>query len=369
MNRKILVLVTFSALTLLTSCHIARYFYWNFADINDWKKFPALPVDKGEKTFYFSDNEKQFIPVLPDGYPDEQDFDAFLDDHKTAAFLIIRNDTILYEKYFDGFSDTSILPSFSVSKSYVSALMGIAIKEGYIQSTLDPVTKYIPELLKNDPDFEKIRIEDLLNMRSGIRYNEGYTNPFAEMPKFYYGKNLARYITKLKIDCPPDQKYDYISVNTLLLGMAIERSTGKDLSQYLSEKIWSRIGMEYDASWNVDSKKHGQIKHFCCINARTHDYAKFGRLFLNNGKYNGEQIIPEDWVNRTASVLNNSKDSQQYNYTYQWRVKEDGSIFAKGILGQYIYVDPTKKIIIVRLGKSATDLVWADFFEKICQNL
>jgi len=369
MKRASFLLFTVVAMLLFNSCHIARFFYWNYADINDWKKFPYLLVEKGENTFYFAENAHPFTPALPLPFQNEQGFDAFLDDHKTAAFLIIRNDTILYEKYFEGFSDTSILPSFSVSKAYVSILTGIAIDEDYIKSTNDAIVRYIPELLENDPRFEKIRIEDLLNMRSGIKYNEGYSNPFAEMPKYYYGKHLAHYITKLKIDGPPDEEYDYISVNTLLLGMAIERSTGKRLNQYLTEKIWRRIGMEFDANWNIDSKKHGQIKHFCCINARTRDFAKFGRLILNNGKWNGEQIIPESWVKRTESVLNDSKDSQNYNYTYQWRVKDDGAIFAKGILGQFIYVDPVKNVIIVRLGKSADDVVWAEFFEKICETL
>jgi CubicO group peptidase (beta-lactamase class C family) len=356
----------------LASCHVGRFFYYNLADINDYKKFPQRPVENGGEVFYFIDSNKDFNPTLPASFQskgDDYSFDQFLEKSKTVAFLIIRNDTILYERYFDGYANSSVIPSFSVSKSFVSALMGIAIDEGYIKSTEQPVTDFIPELLENDPAFEKIRLEDLLNMRSGIKFNEGYSNPFAHAAKYYYGLNLTRYITKLKIEEPPDQNYNYISVNTLLLAMVIERATGRQLNEYLQEKIWIPLGMEYDASMNVDSEKDNQIKAFCCINARTHDFAKFGRLYLHKGSWNGKQVVPEAWVERSMSVINDSRDSQNYPYTYQWRVKEDGSAFAKGVLGQYIYIDPNKNVVIVRLGKRSKDVNWAGLMEEICGEL
>nr|NQU90559.1 serine hydrolase [Bacteroidota bacterium] len=221
----------------------------------------------------------------------------------------------------------------------------------------------------NDPHFENIRLEDLLNMRSGIKFNEGYSNPFADMAKYYYGRNLNKYIGKIKIEEKPDISYNYIGVNTQLLGMALERATGKKMNVYLEEKIWKPLGMEYDASWSVDSKKHQQIKAFCCINARAKDFAKFGRLYLNHGKMNGKTILPKDWVKKSTSIINDSKDSQGHPYTYQWRVKEDGAIYAKGVLGQYIYIFPEKNIIIVRLGKKATDVKWPMLFEELCREL
>jgi CubicO group peptidase (beta-lactamase class C family) len=356
----------------MSSCYVGRFFYWNFADINDYKKFQSLPVAKNTETFKFKRISREIVPGLSESFASEtktNNFDSFLEDHKTVAFLIIRNDSILYEKYFKGFSDSSIIPSFSLSKSFVSALVGIAIGEGYIKSTKQPVTDFIPELKQNDPRFEKITLEDLLNMRSGIRFNEGYGSPFADMAKYYYGLNLNKYISKLKIESPSGEKYNYISVNTELLGISVERATGKKLSEYLEEKIWRPLEMEYNASWSIDSKKDEQIKAFCCINARARDFAKFGRLYLNGGKYNGKQIIPGDWVKRSMSVINDSRDSQNYPYTYQWRVKEDGAIFAKGVLGQYIYIFPAKNVIIVRLGKKTAGINWAGFMEKLCEEL
>jgi len=366
------ITLSFFIIVMISSCHVGRFFYWNFADINDYKKFPQVPIDNDGETFYFHESNNGFDPLLPDDLKEEgknYSFDKFLEKNKTVAFLIIRNDSILFERYFDDYADSSIIPSFSVSKAFASALTGIAINEGYIESTNQPITDFIPELLENDPAFEKIRIEDLLNMRSGIKFNEGYSNPFADMAKYYYGRNLKKYITKLKIEETPNQTYNYISVNTLLLAITLERATGKQLNEYLQEKIWMPMGMEFGATMNVDSRKNNQIKAFCCINARTHDFARFGRLYINNGNWNGNQIVPEEWVEKSMTIINDSRDSQNYPYTYQWRVKEDGAIFAKGVLGQYIYIDAGKNMIIVRLGKKSKGVNWAGLMEELCGEL
>ena len=360
-------------LTLLAqSCHVGRYFYWNFADVRDYKKFPSVPVDKSDTPFHFQTGGEQRRIELPEKYQKKdkpQNLAKFLDDHKTLAFLVIRNDTILMEKYFSGYDESSVIPSFSVSKVFVSALTGTAIDEEAIGSVNDPVTNYLPELLNNDPRFADITIEHLLNMRSGIRFNEGYANPFADMAKYYYGRHLKKYISKLRIERPPGEVYKYISVNTLLLAMIIENATGRQLNEYLSEKIWQPLGMEFDATWSTDRAKDGQIKAFCCINARARDFAKFGRLYVNGGKWNGKQVVPEDWVDKSLFIANDSRDSQGYPYHYQWRVLKNGSAFAKGVLGQYIYIHPEKELIIVRMGKKSAGVVWAEFFEEVSKTL
>ncbi|MBE0637640.1 MAG: serine hydrolase [Bacteroidales bacterium] len=361
-----------SLIMIFPSCHVGRYFYWNYAGITDYKKFPSEPVSSGEKIYYFEQPAEKMTPALPGPFATDDksvDLRSFLDQRETVAFLVIRNDTILMEEYFDKYTEDAIIASFSLSKSFISALTGILIAEGYIQSVHEPVTDFLPELLTADLRFGDITLEHLLNMRSGIRFNEGYSNPFSDMAKYYYGTNLNRYIRKLKIERPPDEVYDYISVNNQLLGMALERATGKHLPELLEEKIWKPLGMEYDASWSVDSKRNRQTKAFCCINARAVDLAKFGRLYLNKGNWNDKQIIPEAWVDSTMRIVNDSRDSQGYPYTYQWRVKEDGAIFAKGVLGQYIYVFPKKNIIIVRMGKKDGGMVWPEFFERLCEQL
>lgn len=371
-KKALLPLVLLLLITMLNACHLGRFFYWNFADADDYKKFAAVPVATDTVNFEFYKPAKPFVPQLPPAWQQENgsnDFTAFLDQNHTLAFLIIRNDTLLYEQYFDDTDSASIMPSFSVSKSFVSALAGIAIGEGKIRSADQPVTDFIPELLENDTAFRQITIDHLLNMRSGVRFNEGYQSPFADMAKYYYGTNLQRYILKLKIERPPDEAYNYQSVNTLLLGMALERATGKPLNEYLSEKLWKPLGMSTDVGWSIDSERHGTIKSFCCLDAPARDFARFGRLYLNNGRWQGKQIVPEKWVKETMQIVKDSRDGQGYSYTRHWRVKDDGAIFAKGLLGQYIYIDPQRNLLMLRFGTKATDIVWLHLMEKVAREL
>jgi CubicO group peptidase (beta-lactamase class C family) len=356
------------SLVIFYSCHVGRYFYWNYADISDWKKFSRVGVASGKHLSNFVFPKENMFLQLPEKYSDTKNsgLSSFLENHKTVAFIFIQNDTIRFEEYYSGFDESSVVPSFSVSKVFVSALAGIAVEEGYFNNTHQPVTDFVPELLHSDSLFANITLEDLLNMRSGIRFKEAYGSPFADMAKFYYGRNLKKYITRLEISSPPDVFYNYNSANTLLLAMAIERATGMPLNEYLSLKIWQPLGMEFDATMNIDSKKHNQIKAFCCLNARARDFARFGRLYLNSGNWQGKQIIPSEWVERSMTIINDSHDSQGFPYTYFWRVTSGGAIFAKGVLGQYIYLDPSKNIIIVRLGKKSAGVNWADFFQQLC---
>lgn len=363
-----IILILF-ILNLVLPRHIVRYVVWNFADLHDFEKFDNLPVDKGDEVFLFNESLVKNHFLTPGGFdPDDkyEGFESFLQAKKTVAFLAVQNDTLIYENYFHGYDSSSIISSFSVSKSFVSALMGIAIDEGYIYSTTQPITTYMKEL---GPEFEPVTIEDLLNMRSGIDFVEEYTNPFVDMPKYYYGTDLLKYIKELKIKEAPDLNYDYISVNTILLGLIIERATNTQLNTYLQQKIWKPLGMESDASWSVDSEENQVFKANCCINGIARDYAKFGRLYLNGGEWNGEQLIPSRWVEKSRTIINDSRDSQDYPYTYQWRVLENGAFFAKGILGQYIIVIPDKNLVFVRLGKKTGGVDWMDFCLELSKQL
>lgn len=329
-----------------------------------------MEIKKGENPFRFYEANQKININIPDKFlikNSNYDFDQFLEAKKTVAFIIVRNDSLVYENYFSGYDDTSIIPSFSVSKTFVSALVGIAIDEGYIYSTEQSITFFLKEL--QSPEFDKITIEDLLNMRSGIDFNESYYSPFADMAKYYYGTDIEKYIRKLTIKAEPNKTYDYISVNTLLLSLIVERATNIRLSKYCQQKLWKPMGMEFDASWSIDSEKKKTIKSFCCLNARARDFAKFGRLYLNQGNWNGKQLVPDKWVKKSTSIINDSHDSQNYPYTYQWRVLENGAYFAKGILGQYILVYPEKNLIFVRMGKKYADVDWADFCLEVAKKL
>lgn len=357
----------FLLLSSLTSCQIGRFFYYNFADVTDYKKFPSQEIKRdsthtdravfktdksSNKTLYYTAFDNSKIPLT-----------EFLNAHKTLAFLVIKKDSIIYEAYFDGYESSSIIPIFSVAKSYISALVGIALEKGYFKTIEDSMTTYIPEL--QGKGLDKISLKNLLEMQSGLNYQEKYSSPFADMAKYYYGKNLDKYIQKLKLVETPGISYNYQSVNTLLLGIALENATGKSPAELLESWIWQKTDMEFNASWSVDSKKNDRIKAFCCINLRARDLAKFGKLYLDKGKWNSEQIIPESWITESLHIENDFKDSGGYPYTYHWRSLEDGSFFAKGILGQYLYVDPQNDLIFVRLGKSADDVNWVELFQDI----
>jgi len=357
-------------LTLLSfsSCHVARYVWWNFADIDDCHKFPANPVQPASVSTPWTCAEVPVVPVVNhlEGEP-ISDFNGFLEKNHTVACIVIRNDTLIYEKYFDGYCRSSVLPSFSVAKSFVSAFIGIAIADGKIRSVDQPVTDFLPEL--KDRRFQKVTIKHLLEMRSGIQFKEAYGNPFSGMAKFYYGLNLKKYTLSLTIADSADRFYNYQSANTQLLAMVLERATGKSLSGYLEEKIWKPMGAEYAASWSIDSRSDQQTKAFCCINARAVDFAKFGQLILDSGIMGGDTIIPPSWVTESLTIQTDSRDSGGFPYTYHWRVTQEGDFFAKGVLGQYIYVCPKKNIVIVRFGKKSGKVSWPGFFRQICRSL
>jgi CubicO group peptidase (beta-lactamase class C family) len=202
-------------------------------------------------------------------------------------------------------------------------------------------------------------------MRSGIEFRENYVNPVSHVAKYYYGRNLLKYTYNLKIKDPPGEKYDYASCNSQILALILEKTTGMSLPKYLEEKLWSKMGTAYDASWNLDSKKHRTVKAFCCLNARLHDFAKFGRLYLNQGRWNGTQLIPKNWIAESLEIRNDSRDDDGFPYTYFWRVLDNGSFFAKGIKGQYIYIHPAKELIILRFGHSYDDVDWVSLFDHI----
>lgn len=353
-------------MTFLSGCHAGRYVKWNVADTKDQERFPAFTIENAAPVFKFTEGVGNKIPVLPEDLnPKDKyvDFDQFLEDNHTLGFIVIRNDSLLYERYFNGAEQSTRMTGFSVAKTFVSALTGIAVDEGHIKSVDQPVTDFLTGF--KHEGYDQVTIQNLLNMRSGIKFSETYYNPFGHAAKFYYGRDLQKYTYKLKVNKTPGTEYYYNSANTLILAMIIEKTTGKKFTEYFEEKIWSKLGMDHPATWNYDSEEHGMVKAFCCLNASAIDFAKFGRLYLNHGKWNGRQIISKAWVDYSMGIHNDSKDSEDYPYSYFWRVLENGSVFAKGILGQYIYLDPERDVIIVRFGTKRGNVHWSALIEEV----
>ena len=272
---------------------------------------------------------------------------------ETVAFLVIKNDSLCYEEYWDGYSDSSYSNSFSMAKSIISILVGVAIDEGKISSVKDPVSKYIPEYANGE--LAKITIEDLLRMASGLNFHESYATPINQTTDAYYGTNLKKLIYSLKAEMPAGVEFKYKSGDTQLLGLVLSAATGKSNSAYASEKLWSKIGAEHDAKWSIDHTD-GDEKAFCCVYSNARDFARIGKLYLQKGRWETQQLVDSNWVNQSISSngLNDENGNKTDYYGYQWWVLKNANypaFYCRGILGQYIVVVPSKNTIIVRLGK------------------
>ncbi len=344
---------------ICSSCLVGRFVWYNFSGIEDYKIFPSRPLPKSAQPFRFI--EAQRTDRL--GNVNLRDVDSIVQANNSVAFLIFRNDSLLFENYYQHYNAGSTVASFSMTKSYTSALVGAAIADGYIKGVNEPITTYLTEL-KGAEGFDKITIRHLLLMTSGIKANESYYNPIGQAAKLYYGRTLRNYIKRLKTDCEPGTRFAYRSINTQLLGFIVERATGKPVTEYLNERIWSHLGTEYEANWSIDKKKNGMEKSFCCINAKARDYAKFGRLYLSNGMWEGKQLLPSAWIQESTTPT--TQDGAVTYYKYQWWLTKNG-YEANGLHGEFIYVNPTKKIIIVRLGKSEGKVNWESFFDQLSE--
>ena len=277
------------------------------------------------------------------------------------AYLVIQDGKILYEEYWDGYSEKSLSNSFSAAKSIVSLLIGIAIEEGHIKSLDQKVKDFIPEY--NHPQNSELSIRDVLTMSSGLNWEESYTTPFSLTTEAYYGSNLPKLITSLKVIEEPGKKFNYLSGNTEVLAMVVQAATGKSISEYTSEKIWSKIGAEHDAVWNLD-RRDGMEKAYCCFNTNARDFARFGQLVLNDGRWIDKQIIPESYIREATSPANwllgeDNKPLSYYGYQY-WIIDYKGQQipYMRGILGQYIFPIKDKNAVVVRLGhKRSTEYI------------
>ena len=300
----------------------------------------------------------------------------YLDASGTTAFLVVHDDKLLYERYFDGYDERSMQTSFSMAKSFATALVGIAIDEGYIKSVDEPITTYIPELLKKDRRFKAITIRSLLTMSSGIKYEEGGFLPWseeAEDTKTYYSTNLRKLALNCRIEGKPDEYFEYNNYNPLLVGLILERATGMHVARYMQEKLWKPMGMEADGSWSLDSTQDGFEKMESGVNARARDFARFGMLFAKEGNWRGEQLISREWVEESTRPDTSTDPTRDYQY-FWWVTTPDSKnhFSAQGNYGQYIYVAPEKDLVIVRLGKEEGERgygYWTSLFEQLATKL
>jgi CubicO group peptidase (beta-lactamase class C family) len=269
----------------------------------------------------------------------------FLEETKSAAFLVIKNDSICYEHYFKGYADTSHTNSWSMSKSITSLLIGVAINERKIKSVDEKVSDFIPSYTIGVDTL--LTIKHLLTMSSGIGFGESYSNPFGYPAKALYGNNLLWLTEKYHCKEKPGTNWLYQSGNTVLLAAILAKATGETLSDYASEKLWKPLGAEYPAFWSLDHKG-GIEKAFCCFYSNARDFARIGKLMMDSGKFNGKQIVPKEYV------LSSIMGQRVKFYGYQWWIGSYAKhklFWAEGFSGQFIIVIPDKNLIVVRLGQ------------------
>ena len=329
--------------------------------IDDFRHYPARQLHASDFPFHFAKSEDR--SAVPETVTIDEIGEVRLDDlletSDTIAFLVIKDDIILYERYLQGHTQSALSQAFSTSKSIQSILIGIAIHDGHITSVDQPVTDFVPELAEGG--FDEVSIKDLLQMKSSMDYKEN-DNPFGAHVRFNYTDGLRAEIFNLRVKKEPDDHFIYKSGEAALLALMLERSLGgKTITQYTQEKLWTPLGMEYDGVWSLDREGNGLEKTWCCLAAAARDFAKFGRLYLRNGDWDGEQIVSRSWVEQSTRVgaytptgwPRRQVENGMWNYGYQWWLasKEDGDYWTRGKDGQHIYVNPNKQMIIVRLGQ------------------
>lgn len=278
-----------------------------------------------------------------------------MEELQSVAFVVIKNGELTHEQYWDGYSEDSHSNSFSMAKTFVGILIGKAIEEGKIKSLDQPVGDFIPEYSQGEN--AKITIKHLLTMSSGINFDEDYVSPFAYPAKAYYGSEITALTMKYKAAEEPGKVFKYLSGNTELLALVLTKATGKTISDYMSEKIWKPIGAKNTAFWSLDHN-NGMEKAYCCFNSNAPDFARIGQLYLDSGKWNGSQLVPQDFVLKSiepADLVYADDGAKNDKYGYAWWLIPDYKghriFYARGILGQYIICIPDKNMVVVRLGK------------------
>lgn len=319
--------------------HVSSY-------INDFVYFPSNKIIAGEHQEWpiSSSYNKTKSPAYINKLHNELE---------TVAFIVIQNDSIKHEQYWHGYSADSMSNSFSIAKSWVSTLIGIAIKDGKIKSLDQQVCDFLPEFCIGKKT--NITVKHLLTMSSGLDWKEDYYNPIGKTAYAYYGANLRDLVLSLNAVENPGKIFKYHSSCSQILTFILEKATEKTISEYASEKLWKPLGAKHYALWNTD-RKGGDEKGFCCINSNARDLARIGKLYLNYGTWNGQQLLDSSYVEKatSAAFLIDKNGNKNKNYGYHFWVTNHKNMdvySARGLWGQYVICIPKKKMIIVRLGR------------------
>lgn len=307
--------------------------------------YPSHQVMTGSDVFQLKKGK-----TLHPKWTDQSTLESYIEKNHIGGVLVLQNDKILLEAYGEHTTDTTVWTSFSVAKSVSSMLLGAALKDGSIESMEDPLEKYIPELKYED--YGKVTVRQLLTMTSGIAWNEDYADENSDVAQMYQAEcegneaHILTYMKSLKFKHNPGSRWNYSTGETDLLGILIQKATGKNLAEYLSEKIWKPWGMESQAYWLADECSNLSIGG-SGISATLRDYGRIGSLMLHQGKRDGENLLAEEWVQDATSLLIKTGEDNS-GYGYLWWLDKEGNYMAVGIFGQMVYINPEKNLVIAQ---------------------
>jgi hypothetical protein len=317
--------------------------------------FPTRTVEHGAKVYPLPANDNLLKNFKFTSNGKDYDLYDYVSLNRVSGLLVIKNDKIAFETYQLGNNGNTRWMSMSVVKSITSTLVGAAIKDGYIKSINDPVTQYLPELAGSA--YDGVTVRNLLQMASGVNWNETYTDPNSDRRHMLEVQNslkpggVLELMAKLSRAAEPGKRWNYSTGETHVAGALVRAATGKPVSQYLSERIWAKFGMESDATWWLESPNGLEVGG-SGLSATLRDYGRFGLFLLSGGKAGGEQILPDGWVQEASSPK--IIDGKQVNYGYMlWPIPNanstinEGAFEARGIFGQHIYMNPKENVVVV----------------------
>jgi len=367
MNRHALIMVAALSGLSSTGCIFSRMFYYATPNLGAPDYFDSRLVNASPSPKPWKREKDAAFALSETEQKSYRTFDELLENNKTRAFLVIKDDRIIYERYFGGFTEKTILPSFSISKTLGALLVGCAVHDGLFSSADDKLVKFVPELAKKD-GYSDITLDHLLRMTSGLDFQE----ESVAGAMFYYSWDLRSRMYLYDVKWRPGTHYLYGSINTQLLWDALHRRIGgRTVAKYFEERVWGPLGAEYPATWSLDSNDGGIEKLFGGFNATLRDHARIGALFLHGGAFDGQTIVSSDWVKASLEPdpvpgIIESSDGWVRRAKYQWFITLDGrAYFAKGYHGQYIFLVPSKNMVFMRFGEGYADVDWPSLFLRI----
>jgi CubicO group peptidase (beta-lactamase class C family) len=294
--------------------------------------------------------------------------DFFLQNTSTTSFLVLKNDTLIFKRYLNGIKEGENTQLFSVTKVFVTALLGMAIQDKYIADVETPVTNYFTDL--PDKQFQQLTLRHLTQMESGLNYDE-YGKIFQTL-QYYYNKNLTRSIYGAKFDSMPGKQFKYKSIDTQILGECIKKSLGnKKILDYFYDRLWNKLGMQDTAYWALDSRITRNPKYYGGLNMSARDLAKFGTMILHDGKFMKKQLLPKNWFNYCDDTLHRCKEDDKYCMGWYYSIDDENSdvYYAAGFNGQIMLINETKNVIIIRLGKDRGGVDWYPIMKKLSESV